>query len=476
MHEVQQRGTRLLRQLFPGSVPEAVDLLAEHAGRARVVAGGTDLLLELERRQRPGVDTLIDVTRIPELGGVEETGGRIRIGALVTHNEVAASETCRDALRPLAEACREVGSPQLRNRATVVGNVVTASPANDTITPLRALGADVVAVSTRGERRIPLAELHTGPRTTVLDGDELVVALEVPPLGPGDRAVFVKSGLRSAQAISVVHATVLLRFAGETVAEARILLGSVAPTVVSAPEAEALLVGTTLDEGAVVAAAEAAARSVAPIDDVRATAEFRRHLVGVLVARALRSLREPAGIEPPPVTLSPRGTTHGPGPARRVGRHDPVSVTVNGTPVTAAGAVGTTLLGWLRDVAGPLAGIPLTGTKEGCAEGECGACTVLLDGSAVVSCLVPAAVADGREVTTVEGIDAPALRQAFVDEFAVQCGYCIPGFVVASAALLAEAPHPSPETVREGLAGNLCRCTGYYPIIDAVLRAGEVEA
>src|SRR5690606_4410358 len=165
------------------------------------------------------------------------------------------------------------------------------------------------------------------------------------------------------------------------------------------------------------------------------------------------------------------------GPHRRAA-HDastPVECTVNGSPVSAAGAVGRTLLDWLRDEAGPALGTRLTGTKEGCAEGECGACTVHLDGAAVLSCLVPAARAHGTEVVTIEGLGGAEgghpLQRAFVDQAAVQCGFCTPGFLMAGAKLLEERPSPTPDEIVAGLAGNLCRCTGYCSIVSAVEQA-----
>ena len=143
---------------------------------------------------------------------------------------------------------------------------------------------------------------------------------------------------------------------------------------------------------------------------------------------------------------------------------------INGKPAVLPAAHGKTLLRALREDAG------LLGTKEGCAEGECGACTVWLDGIAVLACLVPAERADGCEVVTVEGLAMPdgqlhPLQDAFIQAGAVQCGYCTPGVLMAAANLLTEVPHPTPEQVKDALSGNLCRCTGYYSILQAVERA-----
>ncbi len=151
-----------------------------------------------------------------------------------------------------------------------------------------------------------------------------------------------------------------------------------------------------------------------------------------------------------------------------------LDLTVNGRQASIEAAPGATLLEVLRD------GLGLTGTKEGCAEGECGACTVLIDGRPVDSCLFAAHSAGGRNVTTVEGIgqpDAPSdVQRAMVKAGAVQCGFCTPGFVMTITALLADDPHPTEDEVRVALAGNICRCTGYSQIVDAVLEvSGDVK-
>jgi carbon-monoxide dehydrogenase small subunit len=149
-----------------------------------------------------------------------------------------------------------------------------------------------------------------------------------------------------------------------------------------------------------------------------------------------------------------------------------ISFTLNGSPVTLSGAAHKRLLDVLRDDLG------LTGTKEGCGEGECGACTVLVDGRAVNACLYPAPEVDGRKVTTIEGLAGPGnelsvIQKAFTQSGAIQCGFCSPGMIMAAKALLDENPDPTDEEIREALLGNLCRCTGYVQILEAVRRAAE---
>jgi carbon-monoxide dehydrogenase medium subunit len=487
----------------PQSLPEALALLREHAGRARIVAGGTDVMVELSRGVRP-TETLIDVTAIPGLRRIALDDGMISLGALTTHNDVVASPLCRERALALAQACWEVGAPQIRARGTVAGNLVTASPANDTITPLIALGAEVILVSERGERRLPLEAFYLGFRRTALEADEMIREIRLPamvtdvvawdearhtvplPNGGGaastasgvvQRGRFVKLGLRRAQAISVIDAAIVLTFEGEIAREARIALGSLAPTIVRAGAAEAFLAGKSLTPEVCAEASRHALEAVSPIDDVRGTAAYRLETLQSLLAEALASLGRgdaPLGIPDDPVLLDTgEGARDALSPAG-----EPFAGTirtrVNGQPLELRRSASCTLLDALRNEGG------LTGTKEGCAEGECGACTVWLDGQAVMSCLVPAAQAHNASITTIEGLAATIggaaalhpLQQSFVACGAVQCGYCIPGMLMAGAKLLEERARPDLPAIQIALSGNICRCTGYRKIFDAVQTAG----
>src|SRR6266496_4515096 len=255
--------------LQPGSLDEVLSLLEQFADRARVVAGGTDVLVELSRGVKP-TSTLIDISRLSELKYVRHEGDLIRIGGLATHNDVIASEACVRHALPLAQACWEIGAPQIRTRATIAGNLITASPANDTITPLMALGAELVLASAAGERVVPLREFYPGFRQTLLQPNELLREIRFPALRDDQRGLFLKLGLRRAQAISVVDIAIVVEFdiadcrlqiadwegasqstiynlQSAIIKEARITLGCMAPTIIHAPTAESFLKGKTLD-------------------------------------------------------------------------------------------------------------------------------------------------------------------------------------------------------------------------------------
>lgn len=467
--------------ITPTSVDQVLALLAQHGARARVVAGATDLILELERGLRPGVEVLIDVSRLPGLDLIRvDSHGWIRLGSLVTHNQVAVSPVLRENAFALARACWEVGAPQIRNRGTLAGNLITASPANDSIPPLMALGAEVRLRSHRGERRVPLQEFYAGVRRTVMQPDEWMEDIAFPVPEQGTRSTFFKLALRRAQAISVVNAAVVLELDGRRVRRASITLGSVTPTITHALAAEEYLAGKELSPAVVQQAARLAVEAARPIDDLRGSAAYRRDMVAVSVGRCLRALaagREREGYPAVPVTLVGRPSRKAPAAPRKPITHDsatPIVTTINGVRRMFKRGQEKTLLRLLRED-----GL-LIGTKEGCAEGECGACTVLLDGMAVMACMVPAPRAHGADIRTVEGLAEGnrlhPLQQAFLDTGAVQCGYCTPGFLMSGAALLEERPNPSRAEIKQAFTGNLCRCTGYYTIIEAVERAVQLQA
>ena len=457
---------------------EAIRLLGEHGESARIVAGGTDLILELERGVRRGIETLIDVSRIPDLDRITlDEDGVIHLGAMVTHNHCAASKLIRERAFPLARAAWEVGAPQIRNRGTVAGNLITASPANDTITPLMALGAWVVLASVRGERKVMLQDFYTGVRKTVMQADEMLVNIAFPALKKSQKGTFIKLALRRAQAISVINVAVVLDMEAASVNSASITLGAVAPTIIHAAEAENYLAGKELTDEVIAEAGKLAMDASRPIDDIRGSAAYRREMVRVCTMRGLRSLRkgdEQDAVPMEPILLWGKQQSVVSSQQSEISSGSPIETTVNGKKYTFTSGHNKTLVRLLREEGG------LIGTKEGCAEGECGACTVLLDGKAVMACLVPAPRAHGAEIVTVEGLakgeQLHPVQQAFIETGAVQCGYCTPGFLMSGAMLLEEHPNPTRNQIEQAITGNLCRCTGYYKIVQAIDMASKMNA
>jgi carbon-monoxide dehydrogenase medium subunit len=468
------------------TISEALQILAEQGEQARIIAGATDLMLEMERGVRKGINTLIDITRVEGLDQIKlDNNDIIHLGPLVTHGECAASKMIIELAFPLARACWEVGAPQIRNRGTVAGNLITASPANDTIPPLIGLNAIVVLQSIHGMREIPLADFYKGVRHNVMQPDEMMVEIKFPTLKNNQRGTFYKLGLRKAQAISLINCAVILTLADAKVVEAVITLGAVAPVIVHAREAEEFLLGKELNEETIQKASELSKLAAQPIDDIRSSREYRLDMVRVCVRRALSALanhEERSDYPKHPVLLRVGSDLNGNYSNRnmefkhswhhKIGHMNPaIETTINGNRYVFTKGYNKSLLRLIREEAG------LTGTKEGCAEGECGACTVFLDGMAVMSCLVPAVRAHCAEIITVEGImhngELHPVQQAFMDKGAVQCGYCTPGFIMSSVMLLDEIERPSREEIKEAISGNLCRCTGYYSIVAAIEQAAQ---
>jgi CO/xanthine dehydrogenase FAD-binding subunit len=273
----------------PSSISEAAQLL--YQGEATIVAGGTDLTPQTEAGVRQFAATLINIQRIEEMRGISLANGRYRIGGLTTVTEILESEILAADVPVLVEAADHFASPQIRNASTLAGNLCNASPAGDMCIPLLLLDAELELVSWANDsvslRTVALSDFFTGPGKTVLRADELLTAIEFAQPADGFTATFQKSGPRPALEISTVSMGVAGTLDEGVMTGVRVAIGAVAPVPLRATATEAVLERQSLSKDIIEKAAETVQQEVTPIDDVRASAWYRKHLTGVYIRRAL---------------------------------------------------------------------------------------------------------------------------------------------------------------------------------------------
>lgn len=269
------------------SLEEAVSLIEQYAPDARVFAGGTDVLVDL-KTQRDRVGHLVSVGNIQELRGISESTDGLRIGAMTTLNELGHDSLVQSTYPAIVDASCEMASPQIRNLATVGGNIAGGVPCADLPPVLMVLGASVSLWSTKGERIVSLDDFLLGPRLTSLRANEILNAVNVPKPEPRSGAAYERFTLRNANGIAVaaVAASIILN-ADETINDVQIAIGAVAPTAKLVSEIGEILKGRSLDETAIEDASNAATKAAEPISDIRGSAEYRLELVRVLTKRAL---------------------------------------------------------------------------------------------------------------------------------------------------------------------------------------------
>jgi carbon-monoxide dehydrogenase medium subunit len=271
----------------PKSISDALTLLSKHGNEAKVIAGGTDVMVDIKYKEEPGC--LVNIKKIPSLAGISESGGALRIGALTTIRDIETSAVVRDKLPVLWEAAHQFASLQVRNTATIGGNICRASPSGETLTPLLVLEANAVLAFSDGERSEPFKSFFQGPGKSATGAKGLLTEIEVPIPPAGSKSVYLKHAVRGAMDIAMVGVAVLLTPdpGKNNVQEVRIGLGAVAPTPLRAPKTEALLRGKPLTAALLKEAGALAASEASPISDQRSSAENRRWIVEALTRRGL---------------------------------------------------------------------------------------------------------------------------------------------------------------------------------------------
>lgn len=273
------------------TIDEAISLMKEYGAKAKILAGGTDLLVDM-KRGRCYFSYLINIKQIPDLDSIvyNERDG-LTIGGLTTIRAIESSEIVAKRFPLLSQAAHSLGSRQVRNRATIGGNLCNASPAADIAPALIGYGATVDLIGSEGQRSLPIEDLFRGPRMTSLKKTETLTRIRVPNPSPKTFGIYIKHTIRRSVELAIVGIGAVLKLDGadHVCDDARIVLGAVAPTPIRAKRCETLIKGKKLEEGLIEEAGKVASEEASPITDQRATAEYRKEMIPVLVGRAIRA-------------------------------------------------------------------------------------------------------------------------------------------------------------------------------------------
>ena len=445
--------------MSPRSLDDAVALMAEYGGKAKLLAGGQSLIPIMKLRlASPRV--VVDLNRVPDLSGIREEADAVVIGAMTRHREFETSPTVREHYPLLSDAAGLLADPLVRNRGTIGGSLAHADPASDWGTTLLALGAELGIRGAKGARTVAIDAFFRDPFTTALASDELLTHIRLAKPAPHSGSAFTKLKRKTGDFATVSAAVALAVDGGSKFHHVRVALGGVGPTPLRAHHVERALDGMPgrLDLRDPSRSARARGR---PTD--RGPSGIGRLQEGY--GRSLHPPGPHAGAGARPREEGRMIATS----AARPAEHVSVRVKVNSRTYERTVPARLLLVDFLRD------DLRLTGTHVGCDTTHCGACTVLVDGAGVKSCTMFAAQVDGSDILTVEGLDAngelSALQDAFRRAHGLQCGFCTPGVLMAAHELLSRNPHPTEKEICAGISGNLCRCTGYQNIVKAVADA-----
>lgn len=274
--------------VIPTDLKEAYAIVKAHGERARYIAGGTDILVRL-KQGAVGPECLVSLRRLSELKGISLEDRTLRIGGITTFRELIGSDLVQRELPVLAEASKVLANPQVRNVATLSGNLCNAAPSADSAPPLMVLETTLLLVGEKGERRVPIGEFFIGPGQTLKAHEEILKEVSVKLPSDGEQVYFMKFG-RTSQDIAIVNGAICMALEKDEVKSVRIALGAVAPTPIRLIRVEERLLGNRLSKALLDEVQGLAEKEVSPISDVRASMEYRRHLSGVMVKRLIQKV------------------------------------------------------------------------------------------------------------------------------------------------------------------------------------------
>lgn len=471
------------------SVDDAVRLLQEYP-QAQVIAGGSDVLVQMREGKRAGAE-LVSIYGLDELRGVTiEEDGTIRIGSLTSFSHITKDPIIQKYINVLGEAVDTVGGPQIRNIGTIGGNTCNGVTSADSASTLFAWDAVIELTGPDGIRRIPIKAFYIKAGKVDLRPGEIQTAILIPREAyEGYEGHYIKYAMRNAMDIATLGCSVNVKLSDDkkTFTDIRIAYGVAGPVPMRAVHAEAAGRGLKVTEENIEKIGDTVLEDVTPRDSWRASKAFREHISKLLCKRALREAVRRAGgmtVEQAPAVSNSRTvetlekkeqTDVSSGASRHTIMTDSesgkqyklVRCRINGVERETMVDVRASLTDMLRN------DYSLTSVKKGCEVGECGACNVMIDGECYNSCIYLAVWADGKEIRTLEGLMGPNgelsdIQQAFIDEAAVQCGFCTPGVIMSAVEILESGKEYTRDELRKLLSGHLCRCTGYENILNAV--------
>ena len=490
------------------SVADAVRLLQEYP-QAQIIAGGSDVLVQMREGKRAGAE-LISIYGLDELRGVTmEEDGTIRIGSLTSFSHITKDPVIQKYIYVLGEAVDMVGGPQIRNIGTIGGNTCNGVTSADSASTLFAWDAVIELTGPEGVRRVPIKEFYIKAGKVDLRPGEIQTAILIPKEAyEGYQGHYIKYAMRNAMDIATLGCSVNVKLSDDkkTFTDIRIAYGVAGPVPMRAVHAEETGRGLEVTEENIGKIGDTVLEDVTPRDSWRASKAFREHISKLLCKRALKEAVRRAGgmsitAEDGPTSVAANAPGHeNTGTAgkkemqgaasERVSEEKPIAVSgvsrhtvmtdaesgkqyklvrcrINGVERETMVDVRASLTDMLRN------DYSLTSVKKGCEVGECGACNVMIDGECYNSCIYLAVWADGKEIRTLEGLMGPNgelsdIQQAFIDEAAVQCGFCTPGVIMSAVEILESGKEYTRDELRKLLSGHLCRCTGYENILNAV--------